>query len=185
MDEENKGFPIPAKKPMFDEGDVGIEVTPVSDSDLFMVFANDAGDKAVILTPIEAVGDEVLERHGREELKGYADTLFETGDDPMELQVGSVFEGENAEADAKAEAMRLDEQYNPGEGADDAALAMAVDDAKADVGGAAEPTEPFPEDMGGPEEVGPTEPEPVEEAPEEMPEEEEPMLGQLKKKMVK
>jgi len=168
MDEENKGFPIPAKKPMFGEGDVDIEAIPLPESDFFMAFANDAGDKAVILASVETAGDEVLERHGRTELDAYAKTLLDTGDDPMELQVGDIFEGENALADAEAEAFRLDEEFNPGEGASDAELAMAVDAAKADAGTEEQAT--FPggmeggEDLGAPEldlgtEIGEEEPE--------------------------
>lgn len=187
MDEENQGFAIPANRPL-GEGDVGIEVTPVPDSDLFMVFANEAGDKAVILTPIETAGGEILERHGRPELEEYANTLFDTGDDPMELQIGTTFEGETAEADAKVEANRLDEEFNPGEDAPDEDLISAVDMAKEDVGGA-EPVEPFPEDMEGGEEGDVSEPNVDLTAPlgveeEEEPDvEEEPMLDQLKKKV--
>lgn len=188
MGEENQGFPIPANRPPFEEGDLGIEVTPLPESDLFMVFTNDDRDRAVILTPIETAGGEILERHGRPELEDYANTIFDTGDDPMELQVGGMFEGENAEADARAEAFRLDEEYNPGEDAPDEDLVTAVDMAKTNVGGGEEPTEPFPGGMEGPEEgnaPGPnvdlTAPLGVEEPTEEV--EEEPMLDQLKKKV--
>ena len=188
MDEEKQGFAIPAKKPMFGEGDVDIEARPLPESDLFMAFENDAGDKAVILTSVETVGDEVLERHGRTELQEYAKTLLDTGDDPMELQVGKVFEGESALADAEAEAFRLDEEFNPGEGASDAEVAMAVDGAKGSSAGEEEAN--FPEDMGAGEDVGGPELDLGLEAPEEEPEEAEeegaePMLeqlGQLKKK---
>ena len=184
MDEENQGFAIPAKRPMFGEGDVDIEARPVPESDLFMAFQNDAGDKAVILTSVETVGDEVLERHGRTELEGYAQSVLNTGDDPMELQVGNIFEGESALADAEAEAFRLDEEFNPGEGAPDEELAMAVDAAKGNAGMQEEET--FPEDMEGGEELGAPELELGEEAVEEpeVPIEEgaEPMLGQLMKK---
>lgn len=186
MDEENVGFAIPAKKPMFGEGDVDIEARPLPESDFFMAFANDAGDKAVILTSVETVGDEVLDRHGRTELEEYARVLLDNGDDPMELQVGRIFEGENALADAEAEAFRLDEEFNPGEGASDEELAMAVDAAKADAG--AEEAGTFPEDMGGGEDLGAPELGVGAEAEEEEPDEEignpetEPMLGQLMKK---
>ena len=132
MDEENQGFSIPANKNMFDEGDVGIEITPLPQSDFFMTFANEAGDKAVILTPIEYVGDEILERHGRSELEGYANGLMDGEPDDMGLQIGDIFEGENAQADAEAEAARLDEEYNPGEGASDEDLIAAIDGAKSD-----------------------------------------------------
>lgn len=188
MDEENKGFAIPAKRPMFDEGDVSVEVQPLPESDFFLAFANDAGDKAVILTSVETVGDEVLERHGRVELEGYAQALLNTGDDPMELQVGDIFEGENALADAEAEAFRLDEEFNPGEGASDEELAMAVDAAKANAG--VEEAETFPEDLGGGEDLGAPElglglendEEESEEAEPLGDEETEPMLGQLMKR---
>lgn len=169
MDEENQGFAIPARRPMFGEGDVDIEARPLPESDLFMAFANDAGDKAVILTAVETVGDEVLERHGYTELENYAQALLNTGDDPMELQIGNVFEGENAQADAEAEALRLDEEFNPGEGASDEELAMAVDAAKGNAGVQEEAT--FPEDMGAGEDVGGEELDLGIEADEEEPEE--------------
>lgn len=152
MDEENQGFAIPAKRPMFGEGDVDIEARPIPESDLFMAFENDTGDKAVVLTSVETVGDEVLERHGRTELEQYAQSVLNTGDDPMELQVGNIFEGETALADAEAEAFRLDEEFNPGEGASDEELAMAVDAAKGNAGVQEEET--FPEDMEAGEGVG-------------------------------
>lgn len=185
MDEENKGFAIPAKRPMFGEGDVDIEARPLPESDLFMAFQNDAGDKAVILTAVETVGDEVLERHGRTELEGYAQALMNTGDDPMELQIGNTFEGESALADAEAEAFRLDEEFNPGEGAADNELAMAVDAAKANAGVEEEAT--FPGDLEEGEDVGGEELGLGLEADEEEPEEiepgvsgeAEPMLEQL------
>lgn len=185
MDEENKGFAIPARRPIFGEGDVDIEARPLPESDLFMAFENDAGDKAVILTAVETVGDEVLERHGRTELEGYAQALMNTGDDPMELQVGDIFEGESALADAEAEAFRLDEEFNPGEGATDEELAMAVDAAKANAGVEEEAT--FPGDLEEGEDVGGEELDIGLEADEEEPEEAgagvseeaEPMLEQL------
>ena len=163
MDEENKGFAIPSKRPMFDEGDVSIEARPLPQSDLFMVFANDEGNKAVILTPIESVGGDVLERHGRSELEGYAKTLFDGGDDPMDLQVGTMFEGDTAEAESDEE------------------LARAVDDAKSGAGA----PESFPEDMEAGEDVGDTELDSgaeIDEEEEAAPEiggEDEPMLEQL------
>ena len=185
MDEENKGFAIPARRPIFGEGDVDIEARPLPESDLFMAFENDVGDKAVILTAVETVGDEVLERHGRTELEGYAQALMNTGDDPMELQVGDIFEGESALADAEAEAFRLDEEFNPGEGAADEELAMAVDAAKANAGVEEEAT--FPGDLEEGEDVGGEELDIGLEADEEEPEEAgagvseeaEPMLEQL------
>lgn len=185
MDEENKGFAIPARRPIFGEGDVDIEARPLPESDLFMAFENDAGDKAVILTAVETVGDEVLERHGRTELEGYAQALMNTGDDPMELQIGDIFEGESALADAEAEAFRLDEEFNPGEGAADEELAMAVDAAKANAGVEEEAT--FPSDLEEGEDVGGEELDIGLEADEEEPEEAgagvseeaEPMLEQL------
>ena len=185
MDEENKGFAIPARRPIFGEGDVDIEARPLPESDLFMAFENDAGDKAVILTAVETVGDEVLERHGRTELEGYAQALMNTGDDPMELQIGNIFEGESALADAEAEAFRLDEEFNPGEGAADEELAMAVDAAKANAGVEEEAT--FPGDLEEGEDVGGEELDIGLEADEEEPEEAgagvseeaEPMLEQL------
>lgn len=198
MDEENQGFSIPANRPMFDEGDVSIEARPLPQSDFFMTFANEAGDKAVILTPIEAVGDEILERHGRTELESYAQTLMDTGDDPMELQIGKTYEGENALADADAEAFRLDEEFNPGEAASDEDIVSAVDAARADAGAGApiseeapeteEPEEDIPFPLNGPLGVDETGNEPAEDAgeedeTEELPDvEEEPMLDQLRKK---
>lgn len=150
MDEENQGFAIPGNKPMFDEGDVSIEARPLPESDMFMVFPNSVGDKAVILTPVETVGNEIVERHGREELEGYAQTIMDGGEDDMGLQIGDIFEGETAEADAKAEAFRLDEEYNPGEGASDEEIISALDSARADTTVAEEnelaaAEEPFPE----------------------------------------
>ena len=198
MDEENQGFSIPANRPMFDEGDVSIEARPLPQSDFFMTFANEAGDKAVILTRIEAVGDEILERHGRTELENYAQTLMDTGDDPMELQIGRTYEGENALADADAEAFRLDEEFNPGEAASDEDIVSAVDAARADAGAGApiseeapeneEPEEDIPFPLNGPLGVDETGNEPAEDAgeedeTEELPDvEEEPMLDQLRKK---
>ena len=177
MDEENQGFAIPAKRPMFGEGDVSIEARPLPESEFFMAFANEAGDKAVILTSVETVGDEVLERHGRAELEGYAQGILEGEPDDMGLQIGDIFNGETAEEDAKAEAFRLDEELNPGEGAPDDEVAMAVDAAKANAG--TEEESAFPEDMEGGEGLGA----PELEAGTEIGElEEEPMLGQLKKK---
>ena len=181
MDEENQGFAIPAKRPMFGEGDVDIEARPIPESDLFMAFENDAGDKAVVLTSVETVGDEVLERHGRTELEQYAQGVLNTGDDPMELQVGNIFEGETALADAEAEAFRLDEEFNPGEGASDEELAMAVDAAKGNAGVQEEET--FPEDMETGEGVGGEEldlgAEAVEEPEPSVGEGAEPMLAQF------
>ena len=189
MDEENQGFAIPANKPMFDDvGDVGIEITPVPESEYFMVFTNDARDKAVILTPIEDVGGEILEKHGRPELETYAETLMDTGDDPMELQIGTTYEGQDAEAEAKAEAMRLDEEYAPEEGASDEEIIAAVNAARADAGSAAteapEEGVTFPEDMGGDEGLDlpelPTGGEGEEVEPVDV--EGEPILDQLKKR---
>lgn len=192
MDEENQGFAIPANRGLGDEGDLSVEVRPLPESDFFMTFANEAGDKAVILTPVESVGDEILERHGRTELEQYAQTLMETGDDPMELQIGTTYEGENAEADAKAEAFRLDEEFNPGEGASDEEVIAALDEARADVGGAEpeveEPDEDIPFPLNGPLGVDKTGNEPAEDTgtedeTAELPDvEEEPMLDQLRKK---
>lgn len=191
MDEENKGFPIPANREMFgDEGDTA-EVTPVPNSDYFLAFANDAGDKAVIVTPIETIGGEIVERHGLTEMEEYAKTLMDTGDDPMELQIGSTFEGETAEADANAEAMRLDEEYAPGEGAADEDIIAALDDARANtganIGPAEEPEDDIPFPLNGPLGVDEAGDEPAEDTDEENTDEEsedienEPMLDQLKK----
>lgn len=154
MDEENQGFAIPANKPMFDEGDVSIEARPLPESDFFMVFANDVGDKAIILTPVETLDGEIIERHGRPELEMYAQTVMDGGEDDMGLQIGTTFEGETAEADAKAEAYRLDEEYNPGEGASDEEVIAAIDNARADTTVAEEnelatAEESFPELTGG------------------------------------
>ena len=193
MDEENVGFPIPSNKPMFDEGDLSIEARPLPESDLFMVFPNDVGDKAVILTPVEAVGGEIMERHGRPELESYAQTLMDGGEDDMGLQIGNIFEGETAEADAKAEAFRLDEEYNPGEGASDEEVLAALDSARADTTVAeenelAEAEDTFPELTGGlgaDEEFDFPEPETDEENTGEEPLDigAEPMLDQLKKRV--
>lgn len=195
MDEENQGFAIPSNKPMFGEGDVSIEARPLPESDMFMVFPNDIGDKAVILTPVETMDGEILERHGRSELEGYANTIMDGGEDDMGLQIGDIFEGENAEADAKAEAFRLDEEYNPGEGASDEEIIAALDNARADTtveeeNEPAEAEDTFPEltgELGADEEVNPPEPEVGEEDMEEEPPDVsgEPMLDQLKKRLGK
>ena len=111
MDEPmNTGFPIPPSRPMFGEGDVEIEKKPLPESDFIMAFANETGDKAVVLTSVEVVDGEVLEKHGREELEGYAMDLLDGGEDELGLQIGDIYEGENAEADAKEEAFRLDDK---------------------------------------------------------------------------
>lgn len=197
MDEENQGFAIPANKNMFGEGDLSIEARPLPESDFFMAFTNEIGDKAVILTPIETVGGEIIERHGRPELETYAEGIMNGDPDDMGLQIGGIFEGETAEADAKAEAFRLDEEYNPGEGASDEELVAALDNARADTtveeeNELAEAEGEFPgilgEPLGGPvgadEEVNLPEPELNEEDTGEEPLdiENEPMLDQLKKK---
>ena len=193
MDEENQGFAIPANKPMFDEGDVSIEARPLPESDMFMVFPNDIGDKAVILTPVETMGNEIIERHGRPELETYAQTIMDGGEDDMGLQIGNIFEGENAEADAKAEAFRLDDEYNPGEGASDEEIIAALDNARADTtveeeNELAAAEESFPELTGGlgsDEGINPPEPETDEEDMGEEPLDigNEPMLDQLKKRV--
>ena len=178
MDEEMKGFPIPANKGMFDEGNVEIEAKPMPQSDFIMSFANDDGTKAVILTSIEDLGDGTVERHGRPELETYAKTLMDTGDDPFGLLIGEVYEGEKAAADAEAEAFRLAEEFDPGEGATDEELIQAVADALADVLPAEGET--FPEAVEVVPEID-LEGEEIDEEDEEL-EEEEPMLKQLKGK---
>ena len=181
MDEEMKGFPIPANKGMFDEGDVEIEARPMPQSDFIMSFANDDGTKAVILTSIEDLGDGTVERHGRPELETYAKTLMDTGDDPFGLLIGEVYEGERAAADAEAEAFRLAEEFDPGEGATDEELIQAVADALADVLPAEGET--FPEAVEVVPEIDIENAEADEEAEDlEDLEEEEPMLKQLKGK---
>ena len=184
MDEDRVGFPIPSNKSVFDEGDVDIEARPMPQSDFIMSFANDDGTKAVILTSIEDLGDGTVERHGREELEQYAQALMDTGDDPFGLQIGDVFEGETAGADAEAEAFRLAEDFDPGEGATDEELIAAVNDAAADatvVGAPMEDTFPVgveeAPDIDVPDEDIGAEVEPVEPVEEE----EEPMLKQLNK----
>ena len=193
MDEENQGFAIPANKPMFDVGDVDIEARPMPESDMFMVFANDVGDKAVILTPVETMGDEIIERHGRPELETYAQSIMDGGADDMDLQIGTTFEGETAEADANAEALRLDEEYNPGEGASDEDIIAALDSARADTTVAEEnelsaAEETFPEltgELGADEGINPPEPPigPENSGEEPFDVENEPMLDQLKKRV--
>ena len=159
MDEENKGFPIPPRQPMFGGAeDAGLDLPLAPQSDFIMSFANEDGTKAVVLTSVEVLGDEV-ERHSRDELETYAKTLMDTGDDPFGLQIGTTFEGETAAADAEAEATRLADAHDPGEGATDEELIEAVNAAFEDVGALEE--------------------EILEEAPPvELPEE--PMLGQLR-----
>ena len=130
----NTGFPIPPSRPMFGEADVEIEKKPLPESDFIMSFSNEAGDKAVVLTSVEVVDGDLLEKHGREELEGYAMDLLDGGEDEMGLQIGEIYEGENAEEDARAEAFRLDDMFNPGEEATDDELIAAVDDARADAG---------------------------------------------------
>lgn len=182
MDEPmNTGFPIPPSRPMFGGDDT--ENTPPAEGGFIMSFANETGDKAVVLTSVEVADGEVVKRHDRNELEGYAMDLLDGGEDEMGLQIGSIYEGENAEEDASDEATRLDDMFNPGEDADDEELVSAVEDARADAGteqdldlGGELPDEdvmpPFPTEE---------EEEADEELDEEEPEDEEPMLDQLKK----
>ena len=196
MDENmDQGFPIPPSRPMFGEADVEIEKKPLPESDFIMSFANETGDKAVVLTSVEVVDGEVMERHGRADLEGYAKDLLDGGEDELGLQVGDIYEGENAEEDARAEAFRLDDMFNPGEEATEEELVKAVDDAQADAGIEQErdeggevpdfavmPPLPDEEEKEADEEIadlGEAE-EDLEEDEEEL-EEEEPMIGQLKK----
>ena len=196
MDETmNTGFPIPPSRPMFGEGDVDIEKKPLPESDFIMSFANETGDKAVILTSVEVADGEILERYGRADLEGYANDLLDGGEDELGLQIGEIYEGESAEEDARAEAFRLDDMFNPGEEATNEELIKAVEDAQADVGteqdldlGGELPDEdvmpPLPdeEEEEADEEIadlGEAE-EDLEEDEEDL-EEEEPMLGQFKK----
>ena len=182
--DETTGFPIPSNRSVFGEGDLDMEVRPLPESDFIIAFPNEDGTKAVLLTTLEVLDGEVIERHGRTELEQYAQTLLETGEDPLGLQVGDIFEGENAEADAQAEAFRLDDMFNPGEGASDAELAQALEDARVDAG-IGETT--FPEGEGladlmeADEEVN-AEAEELAEEGAELDEEVEPMLEQLKKR---
>ena len=187
MDEPmNPGFPIPPSRPMFGEADIDIEKKPLPESDFIMSFANEAGDKAVVLTSVEIVDGDVLEKHGRAELEGYAQDLLDGGDDELGLQIGEIYEGENAAEDAKAEAFRLDDMFNPGEEATDEDLIAAVGDARADAGVEQDldeggelpdlgvlPPLPDEEEEASDEEMADEE--------EEIEEDEEPMLGQLKK----
>jgi len=176
MDENmNPAFPIPGK-PMFGgEEDVGIEMKPVPEGETFKAFVNDDGDKAVVLATAEIVDGEVIERIPPADLEAYAQDLLDGGIDDRDLQVGQMYEGEGAEADAKAEALRLEQEFKPADESDDA-LATAIEDAKG--GGAAAP---FPENEAT-DELGTELNEEDEEPGEEDEELEEPMLGQLKKK---
>jgi len=126
MDENKEAMPIPPKSNLFGDGDLSVKVAEAPESDFVMSFSNEAGDKAVVLTAIEVVGPDTIERHGRPELEDYAQHLMETGDDPFDLLIGEVFEGEDAAEKAAAEAIRLDEEFNPGE-VDDKELIVAVD----------------------------------------------------------
>ena len=177
MDEPmNPGFPIPGK-PMFGgEEDLDMEVKPVPEGETFMAFVSDDGDQAVVLATAEVVDGEVVARLGRPELEAYAEDLFEGGIDDRDLQIGEMYEGETAEADANAEALRLDQEFKPTDESDEA-LVSAIEGAK---GGGA-PEEPFPEDEGTDELEAPVDEE-IPEPDEEVEEPEEPMLGQLKKK---
>ena len=173
----NPGFPIPATKPMFGgEEDLGIEMKPVPEGETFKAFVNDAGDEAVVLATAEVVDGEVIERIPPADLEEYAQDLLDGGIDDRDLQVGQMFEGENAEADAKAEALRLEQDFKP-EDESDEALATAIEDAK----GVPENGAPFQADE-APDELGAEIDEENAEADEEAEEPEEPMLGQLKKK---
>jgi len=179
MDENmNPAFPIPAGKPMFGgEEDLDMEIKPLPEGETFKAFVNDAGDKAVVLATAEVEDGEVIERIPPEDLEMYAQDLMDGGIDDRDLQIGEMYEGETAEADAKAEALRLEQDFKPADESD-AALATAIDDAKGNPG---EGEDFFP---GGEatDEFGAEEPEVDEDLGEEVEEPEEPMLDQLKKK---
>ena len=175
MDENmNPGFPIPASKPMFGgEEDIGIEAKPLPEGETFRAFVNDEGDKAVVLATAEVNDGEVIERIPPADLEEYAEDLLDGGIDDRNLQIGTIYEGDGAEAEAKAEALRLEQDFKPADESDES-LAEAIE--KAQGGGSAK--EPFPEDEGAPE-MGAGLDEEDEDLGEEA--EEEPMLGQLKK----
>lgn len=171
MDEPmNQGFPIPSNKPMFG-GEEAVEETPVGGT--YKAFANDAGDRAVVLATAEIADGEVVARLNDAELETYAQSLMDGGVDDRDLQIGEMYEGETAEADAEAEAIRLEREFSPADDSD-GALVAAIEDAK----GGAPAEEPFPNDEGS-DELGTELPEENEEYGEEA---EEPMLGQLNKK---
>lgn len=186
MDEEVNGFPIPANRPMFGE--------PEGGGEFIVSFANEAGDKAVVLTTVEVIDGETVEQHTRGDLEGYAQGLMDGEEDTMGLQIGDIFEGETAEADASAEADRLNTEYDPGADATDEDLIAAVDAAKGDTVVEEEnelaEAESFPGDLGEGEDIGAPELdtgiEVDEEEPEEVPTgediESEPVFGQLMKK---
>ena len=172
MDENmEQGFPIPAGKPMFG-GEEAVEEAPAGET--FKAFTNDTGDLAVVLSTAEVEDGEVIERLSPEDLETYAQDLLNGGSDDRGLQIGEMYEGESAEADAEAEALRLEQEFKPIDDSD-GALAAAVENAKG--GGAGEV--PFPEDEGT-DELGTPFGEQGEMLGGEA--EEEPMLDQLKKK---
>ena len=155
------------------EEDIDMEMKPIPEGETFKAFVNDAGDKAVVLATAEVADGEVVERIPPADLEAYAQDLMDGGIDDRDLQIGEIYEGEGAEADAKAEALRLEQDFKPVDESDEA-LATAIEDAK----GGAPAEEPFPNDE-GPDELGAE----IAEEDEELGEEaEEPMLGQLKKK---
>lgn len=180
MDEENVGFAIPAN--------TGAADGAVQNGDFIMSFANEAGDKAVVLTSVEVLNGEVLEQHTRGELEGYAQGLMEGEPDEMDLQIGDIYEGETAAADADAEATRLDDLYNPGEGATDEDLMAAVEEARSDTTVAeenelAEAEDSFPLDLDEGEDIDLHEPgvgaEDIETESDDI--EDEPIFDQLKR----
>jgi len=136
--DEKKGFSIPPKKSLFDEGveSIEAEVTPVPDNEFIKTFANEDGTKAVNLATVETDMDgNFVAKLGFEELDDYSKGILDGEPDTRNLMVGSVFEGEEAEMDAKDEAMSLTDEFAPEDGADNEALAMAIKDAKDKVGG--------------------------------------------------
>ena len=167
MDENmDQGFPIPSNRPMFG-GEA--EEEPAIGGDTFKAFTSEEGDQAVVLATAEVADGEVIARLSDDELQDYAEGLFEEGIDDRDLQIGEIFEGDTAGADAESEATRLNQEYSPEDDSDEA-LATAIEGAKGS------PSEPFPDD----EEADELGAELAEEDEDLGGEAEEPMLEQLK-----
>lgn len=133
MDE--KKFPIPPKSELkADEIESEeIEITEEPESGLIKTFSNDDNTKAVNLLVVETDEDgNFVARIGKDELREIADDILSGGEDTRGLQVGDVYDGDTAYADADEEAMRLVDEHGPDdvEASDEelASAAMAIKD---------------------------------------------------------
>jgi len=124
--DELKGKPIPGKAPLFNRPNVEPKMSQTSD--FIGTFTNEDKTKAVNLVLIEDV-DDTAKKLSKDSLQSYADSIMNGGDDSRELMVGTVFNGDGAEDKARAEAKRIDEEYNPGPGASDEELLDAAENA--------------------------------------------------------